>query len=144
MKTIAVVNGPNLNLLGQREPELYGQKSLDGINEDLKAFFLGKTNLQFFQSNHEGEIIDYLQSLDDVLGVVINPGAFTHTSVAIRDALLARKLLVVEVHVSNIFKREEFRKISYVSDIALGVISGLGALGYRFAIEAILTHASMK
>lgn len=142
MKTIAIVNGPNLNLLGQREPELYGPKTLDGINEDLKKIFAGKINLQFFQSNHEGEIIDYLQSLDDVLGVVINPGAFTHTSIAIRDALLAHKRLVIEVHLSNIFKREEFRRVSYVSDIALGVISGLGALGYRFAVEAIITHTS--
>lgn len=141
MKTISIVNGPNLNLLGKREPEHYGNKSLDMINNELKNFFADRVSLQFYQSNHEGDLIDYLQNLSDVIGVVINPGAFTHTSIAMRDTLLARKFFLVEVHLSNIYRREDFRKTSYFSDIALGVISGLGPCGYRFAIEALLTNA---
>lgn len=135
---IAIINGPNLNLLGSREPHIYGHKTLDIINSELKQKFLGLAKLRFFQSNHEGDIIDYLQSLKDIDGIVINPGAFTHTSVAIRDSLLAINLPIIEVHLSNIFAREEFRKHSYFSDIARGVISGLGDRGYAFAIEAII------
>ncbi len=133
---IAIINGPNLNLLGTREPHHYGKNTLQSINEEIKKRFTD-VELSFFQSNHEGEIIDHLQGLK-VDGIVINPGAFTHTSVAIRDTLLALKLPVVEVHLSNIYAREDFRKHSYFSDIAVGVISGLGHLGYGFGIEALL------
>lgn len=139
---IAIVNGPNLNMLGLREPNLYGKNTLDAINDDLKKNFSGRANLHFFQSNHEGEIIDHLQGLKGIGGIVINPGAFTHTSVAIRDALLTIKLPLIEVHLSNIFAREEFRKVSFFSDIAIGVITGLGELGYRFAIETLIAKSS--
>jgi 3-dehydroquinate dehydratase II len=138
MTTIAIINGPNLNLLGQREPHHYGSLSLDAINEELFKSFKNKATLNFFQSNHEGEIIDHVQGLDTIDGIVINPGAFTHTSIAIRDALLAKNVPVVEVHLSNIYRRETFRQVSYFSDIAVGVISGLGHVGYRFAVEALL------
>jgi 3-dehydroquinate dehydratase-2 len=135
---IAIINGPNLNLLGTREPHIYGNDSLEAINKNLSKIFSGQAVLEFFQSNHEGEIIDYLQNLKDTKGIIINPGAFTHTSVAIRDTLLALKLPVIEVHLSNIYAREDFRKISYFSDISVGTISGLGKLGYEFAIMALL------
>lgn len=137
MITIAIINGPNLNLLGQREPHHYGNLSLDAINDELEKAFKGKAQLTFFQSNHEGELIDYVQTLE-AAGVVINPGAFTHTSIALRDALLAKSLPLIEVHLSNIFRREEFRRVSYFSDIAQGVITGLGHKGYGFAVEALL------
>lgn len=140
MKNIAIINGPNLNLLGTREVHHYGSKSLDALSEALIESFKGRAHLRFFQSNHEGAIIDYLQELKNIDGIVINPGAFTHTSIAIRDTLLAIGFLTVEVHLSNIFRREDFRKESFFSDICIGVISGFGAQGYHFAIEAILHH----
>lgn len=138
MITVSIVNGPNLNMLGSRETHHYGNASLDSINQGLVKAFANRAELAFFQSNHEGAIIDHLHDLKSVAGVVINPGAFTHTSVAIRDAILAINLPTIEVHLSNIFRREDFRRHSYVSDVCLGVISGFGALGYHFAIEAIL------
>jgi 3-dehydroquinate dehydratase II len=138
IKKISIINGPNLNLLGARETSHYGKKSLPMIYEDLKNTFDKKARLQFFQSNHEGGIIDHIQGLKDIEGIVINPGAFTHTSIAIRDSLLAKKLPIVEVHLSNIYGRENFRRFSYISDISIGVISGFGSLGYHFAVEAIL------
>jgi len=138
VNSIAVVNGPNLNLLGSRETHHYGTETLDAINRELLSAFKDRVKLEFFQSNHEGAIIDFLQALKNCGGIVINPGAFTHTSVAIRDALLAINLPTIEVHLSNVFRREEFRKTSFVSDIALGVISGLGARGYHFALLALL------
>lgn len=134
---LAIINGPNLNLLGTREPEHYGKNTLDAINEGLAKKYAGRAILQFYQSNHEGEIIDHLQGLK-VEGIVINPGGFTHTSVAIRDTLLSLKLPTIEVHLSNIFAREEFRRHSFFSDIVIGVISGLGEHGYDFAVEALL------
>lgn len=140
MTSIAIINGPNLNLLGTREVHHYGTKSLDTINQELTKAFNGKAKLDFFQSNHEGAIIDHLQNLKDVAGIVINPGAFTHTSVAIRDTLVAKNIATVEVHLSNIFRREDFRKHSFFSDISIGVISGFGGLGYHFAVAAILDH----
>lgn len=140
MKTIAIVNGPNLNLLGTREVHHYGKKNLDELNRDLTDAFSSRARLTFFQSNHEGAIIDFLQGLRSVDGIVINPGAFTHTSIAIRDTLLAINVPAVEVHLSNVFKREEFRRVSFFSDVCLGVISGLGVQGYHFAVEAILHH----
>lgn len=138
---IAVIHGPNLNLLGLREPSVYGKKTLKSINDALfeKSLVLG-VEVEFFQSNSEGEIVDYIQLLPEreFKGIVINPAAYTHTSVAIRDAILAVDLPFVEVHLSNIFAREEFRHRSLFSDVALGVISGLGYRGYIYALDYIV------
>ena len=139
---ILVIHGPNLNLLGQREPEVYGSTTLADIEADLKecADSEGCT-LESFQSNHEGELIDRIQAaLGESDGILINPGGLTHSSVALRDALTAVALPVLEVHLSNVFARESFRHHSYVSGIALGVISGLGAKGYRMGLSALLDH----
>ena len=139
---ILVIHGPNLNLLGQREPEVYGSTTLADIEADLKecADSEGCT-LESFQSNHEGELIDRIQAaLGESDGILINPGGLTHSSVALRDALSAVALPVLEVHLSNVFARESFRHHSYVSGIALGVISGLGAKGYRMGLSALLDH----
>jgi len=144
MKKILVVHGPNLNMLGKREPDLYGSESLDAINIRIKkeADNLG-LSLECFQSNTEGEIVDRIQkALDDVSLIIINPAAYTHTSVAIRDALLAVDLPVIEVHLSNIHKREDFRKKSLVADIALGQIAGFGSYGYILAIKAAAMELS--
>ena len=139
---ILVIHGPNLNLLGKREPEVYGTQTLADIDADLTlaAKALG-VEIDCYQSNHEGEMIDRIQqAMGHESGILINPGGFTHTSVALRDALAATSLPVVEVHLSNISARETFRRDSYVSPIALGVISGLGARGYRFGLEALVDH----
>jgi 3-dehydroquinate dehydratase-2 len=146
VKKIALINGPNLNLLGMREQNIYGSESLKNIEDKLKIDFEKRVILSCFQHNHEGAIIDHIQSLSNsnIDGLVINPAAYTHSSIAIRDALLAVKIPVVEVHISNIYKRESFRHSSYVSDIALCVISGAGALGYSFAIEFLLDYLKRK
>ncbi len=139
---ILVLHGPNLNLLGKREPEIYGHQTLADIDASLRvcAARLG-VEVDCFQSNHEGELIDRVQAaMGQAAGVLINPGGFTHTSVALRDALVATRLPIVEVHLSNVYAREPFRQHSYVSPIALGVISGLGAAGYRFGLEALVGH----
>lgn len=138
MKKIALINGANMGRLGLREPEIYGGKTLSEIVVELRAH---AESLGFeivdFQSNHEGEIIDKIEKLSDEgveLGI-INPGAFTHTSVAIRDCLSGSKIKFVEVHISNIFKREEFRRNSLVSDVCLATISGMGVYGYKAAVS---------
>ncbi len=139
---ILVLNGPNLNLLGARQPELYGAVSLKEIEESLKqlASKLG-VELEFFQSNSEGELVDKIQSaFGSCQGILINAGAYTHTSIAIRDALLAVKIPFVEVHLSNIFSREQFRHHSYLSDIALGVVCGFGANSYLLGLEALVEY----
>jgi len=139
---ILVLNGPNLNLLGARQPELYGAVSLKEIEESLKqlASKLG-VELEFFQSNSEGELVDKIQSaFESCQGILINAGAYTHTSIAIRDALLAVKIPFVEVHLSNIFSREQFRHHSYLSDIALGVVCGFGANSYLLGLEALVEY----
>lgn len=135
---ILVIHGPNLNFLGKREPELYGRKTLDDINSLLekKANEL-KLGLRIFQSNSEGAIIDIIQQNCDVSGIVINPGAYTHTSIAIRDAIASTKLPAVEVHLTNIHAREEFRKHSVIAPVCVGQIAGFGAQSYLLALEGI-------
>lgn len=140
MIEIAIINGPNLNLLGSRETHHYGVKTLEDITTELTNIFEHRALLHFFQSNHEGALIDHIQAQHSKVGIIINPGAFTHTSIGIRDALLAVSRPTIEVHVSNIFAREQFRKHSFISDVCLGVISGLGAYGYRAAVEALLNQ----
>ncbi len=139
---ILVLHGPNLNMLGVREPEIYGKNTLDEINRSLDKIAKDSgSSLQSFQSNSEADLISRIQQTvgDGTDFIIINPAAFTHTSVALRDALIAVKLPFIEVHLSNIFARESFRKESYFSDIALGVISGLGHRGYELALEYALT-----
>ncbi len=137
-KSILVIHGPNLNLLGFREPHHYGTLSLNNINESLKEIAQkADVKIETYQSNSESDIIEKLHSLtaNGVDFIIINPAAFTHTSVAIRDAISAIKVPFVEVHLSNVYSREPFRHHSYFSDIAVGVISGLGADGYLFALD---------
>ena len=139
--SILIVQGPNLNLLGTREPEVYGKTTLEDIHAKLLA--QAKThsiNLLTFQSNHEGELIDRIQKAkqEGIEFIIINPGGFTHTSVALRDALSGVAIPFIEVHLSNIHQREEFRKHSYLSDGAVGVVCGLGAIGYELALQAAI------
>ena len=141
MATILVLNGPNLNLLGTREPEIYGAQSLDDINSTLLE--LGsKTghHIQFLQSNAEYELIQRIHDAknDGVNFIIINPAAFSHTSVALRDALLAVEIPFIEVHLSNVYQREKFRQHSYFSDISNGIIVGLGPIGYELALQAAI------
>ena len=141
--SILVVQGPNLNLLGTREPDVYGKTTLEDIHQKLGELANAKSvDLSTFQSNHEGELIDRIQKAkqDGVDFIIINPGAFTHTSVALRDVLAGVAIPFTEVHLSNIHQREEFRKHSYLSDIATGVICGLGAIGYELALQAAITR----
>ena len=143
MKTILVVHGPNLNLLGQREPEVYGNVTLDEINQNLQQIAqAAKIKLSNFQSNAEAALVDRIQlaSQDGTDFIIINPAAFTHTSVALRDALAAVAIPFIEVHLSNVFAREAFRKESFFSDLAVGVISGLGATGYELALQYALQY----
>jgi 3-dehydroquinate dehydratase-2 len=137
---VLVVHGPNLNLLGTREPEIYGSTTLEEIHAELAAAAKPwGAEIEFFQSNHEGALIDRIQeALSWADGILINPGGLTHTSVSLRDALAATRLPVVEVHLSNLAAREEFRRHSHVSGIAVGVVSGFGALSYRLGLEALL------
>ncbi len=141
MAAILVLNGPNLNLLGSREPEIYGRRTLDDIERDLRdlAGAAGAT-LDCFQSNAEHALIDRIHAArgERIDYIIINPGAFTHTSIALRDALSAVAIPFAEVHLSNVHAREEFRRHSYISDLAIGVVTGFGADSYRVAMEAIL------
>ena len=144
MKTILVLHGPNLNLLGSREPSVYGHITLDEINNKLQHLVhMQGANLLYFQSNSESALVDrvHLARQDGTDFIVINPAAFTHTSVALRDALTAVAIPFIEVHLSNVFAREPFRKESYFSDLAIGVISGLGATGYELAVQYALQYS---
>lgn len=143
---VFVLNGPNLNLLGQRQPDLYGKTTLSEVEtlcrERAKTLGLG---VDFRQSNHEGQLVDWIhEARAEAAGIVINAGAYTHTSVAILDALLAAEKPVIEVHISNVFRREGFRHSSYVSPAARGVIVGCGALGYALALEALAIQITVR
>jgi 3-dehydroquinate dehydratase II len=146
MPDILVINGPNLNMLGKREPDVYGSRTLAQINQDLEnaAKPLGLT-LHFFQSNHEGELVDEIHRMFAMApaGVIINPGGLTHTSVALRDALIMLPCPKVEVHLSNIYKRETFRHTSLLSDMVTGQITGFGHFGYHMALSALHQHLSL-
>ena len=137
---IAIINGPNLNLLGKRETDIYGNESFDSFFQQLKIKFKN-VELSYFQSNVEGELINEIQRVGfDFDGIIFNPGGYTHTSVAIGDSVAAITTPVIEVHISNIFGREDFRKLSHVSGKAVGVISGLGLKGYELALNYFI-HA---
>ena len=139
---LLLINGPNLNLVGKREPSIYGSQTLEDIQEELLTLAneLG-ANLKFFQSNSEGEMIDCIQnSVGSIDGILINAGAYTHTSIALRDALLGVAIPYVEVHLSNIYSREEFRHKSFLSDKALGLVCGFGANSYQLALKGIVSH----
>ena len=138
MREIAIINGPNLNLLGVREPEIYGSETLQDINDTLSTLATElNLSLRFMQSNAEHELVDFIHQCfnDQVSGIIINPAAFTHTSVAIRDALLGTHIPFIEVHLSNIHAREAFRAESWLSDVAIGTITGLGSQGYQLALR---------
>lgn len=142
---ISIIHGPNLNMLGKREKNIYGNLSLEEINQGLSAKFANQTKLDFFQSNSEGEIIDYIHSLQarKIHAIVINAASLTHTSVGIRDALLSVSIPFVEVHISNVYKREDFRRISYLSDCAAGVITGLGPNVYQYAVDYFIENQAI-
>ena len=136
---VLVIHGPNLNMLGKREPEIYGKTTLDEINSELEK--LGTTLgifVETFQSNHEGAIVEKIQEAATTQkGIIINPAAYTHTSIAIRDALLALDIPIIEIHISNIYKREPFRHKSLISDVVTAQITGLGIKGYNMALKAL-------
>lgn len=135
---ILIINGPNLNLLGRREPEIYGSQTFDEFFDTLKAQF-SAIQLEYFQSNHEGALIDRLHEAGFAVdGIVLNAGAFTHTSIALADAIAAIPAPVVEVHISNVYKRESFRHHSYLAPVCAGSIAGLGLDGYRLAVEWLI------
>jgi len=141
MKKITIINGPNLNLLGKREPGVYGNESFDTYLLNLKERY-PNIEIEYFQSNIEGELIDAIQHAGfSSTGIILNPGGYTHTSVAIGDAIASIKAPVIEVHISNVHAREEFRKLSHVSAIARGTICGLGLSGYSLAIDFLLTDS---
>jgi 3-dehydroquinate dehydratase II len=138
-KKIIIINGPNLNLLGKREPEIYGHQTFEQYFEILKNKYAEVADLEYFQSNHEGALLDKIHEIGfSYEGIVLNAGALTHTSIAIADAVAAVKTPVVEVHISNVYKREDFRQHSYISTNSIGVIVGLGLKGYDFGIQTYL------
>ena len=136
---ILIIHGPNLNMLGKRETNIYGKSTLDEINADLiKAGESAGFSIETFQSNHEGAVVDKIQqAVDGYSGLIINPAAFTHTSIAIRDALLLLDIPIIELHIPNIYQREPFRHTSMISDVATAIISGFGAYGYLMSLEAM-------
>ena len=138
-KNILCINGPNLNLLGKRNKEYYGTISYQDLVSKLKEIVSSKKlKISFYQSNHEGQIIDYIQkNINNFQGIIINAGAYSHTSIALRDCLEVFQGLIYEVHLSNIYTREDYRKISYISEISNGIICGSGFFGYELAIEAL-------
>ncbi len=145
-KPIYILNGPNLNLLGQREPGIYGSESLGDIQASCSTLAAELSQqIEFRQSNHEGELVDWVQEADDeASGIILNAGAYTHTSIALHDAIKAGSVPVIELHLSNIHAREPFRHKSYISPVASGVIFGFGAEGYLLAIRAMTTISGEK
>lgn len=142
MKKIQIINGPNLNLLGRREPEIYGARSFEDYLTELRSQF-PDVQIDYFQSNHEGELIDCIHACGfDVQGIILNAGAYTHTSLALHDALRAVPAPAVEVHISNVHAREDFRHHSFISPACRGVIAGFGLDSYRLALEALTMHDS--
>lgn len=143
---ICVIHGPNLNLLGQREKNIYGSFSLDEINKELTSLAKElKVEISFFQSNHEGELVTQIQEAQkDCDGILMNPAAYTHTSIAIRDSILGTKMPVVEVHLSNIYQREEFRHHSLIAPVAIGQIAGFGAQSYFLGLQALVNFLQTK
>lgn len=146
LKPIFVLNGPNLNMLGSREPAVYGTLTLDDVRNQVTAHAsLRGVVTDFRQTNHEGELVEWVQTArDGASGIILNAGAYTHTSIALLDAMRSAERPVIEVHLSNIFARESFRHHSYVSPAALGVICGFGAQGYVLAIDAMVAHLGTK
>ena len=139
---LLLINGPNLNLVGKREPSIYGSQTLEGIQDELLTLSAElEVRLEFFQSNSEGEIIDCIhKSSNSIDGILINAGAYTHTSIALRDALLGVSIPFVEIHLSNIYAREEFRQKSFLSDKAIGLVCGFGPISYQLALHGIVAH----
>ena len=140
---ILVLHGPNLNLLGSREPDIYGHMTLSDLNDRLFALAAeAGAEVEAFQSNHEGSLVDRIQAarLDGTTFIIINAGAYTHTSIAIRDALAGVSIPFIEVHLSNVYKRESFRHHSYLSELAMGVVAGLGPQGYEAALKVAISH----
>jgi 3-dehydroquinate dehydratase-2 len=143
---VLVIHGPNLNLLGKREPEIYGRTTLEEINSMLRelASELG-VYVELIQSNHEGEIVTKIQeAIGKFDGILINPAAYTHTSIAIRDAIISTNIPTVEVHISNIYGREEFRRRSFISDVAVGVVSGFGKESYLLGLRGLVNYLKEK
>ncbi len=138
MKNILIINGPNLNMLGKREPEIYGKTTLEEIQQQCTSVSKKLDfKISFFQSNSESDIIDEIQKIENIDGLIINAGAFTHTSIAIHDALKTLRIPKIEVHISNIYNREEFRKRSFISSAVNGIIAGFGTNVYLIALESI-------
>lgn len=133
---ILVINGPNINMLGTREPEIYGSTTLDDINNELVEYSktIGEIEFEFFQSNHEGDIVDKIQNATSFDGLIINPAAYTHTSIAIADAIKSTNIKAIEVHLSNPQQREDYRKISYSASACIGVVAGFGKNSYKLAL----------
>ena len=139
MKKIIIINGPNLNLLGKREPNIYGDITFEEFFNDVREVYSDEVHLQYYQSNVEGELINKIQEVGfSYHGILLNAGGYTHTSVALRDAIAAIKTPVIEVHISNIYAREEFRQISLISAVCKGVISGFGLESYVLALDSFL------
>ena len=141
---ILILNGPNLNLLGRREPEVYGAQSFESYFEQLKAKF-ASVDMTYFQSNHEGTLLDKLHEVGfEFDGIVFNPGAYTHTSIALRDAIAGIETPVFEVHISNLAEREDFRQVSYVKDVCVGTISGMGLVGYEVSVDELIAYIQQE
>ena len=140
-QSIYLVNGPNLNLLGKRQPDIYGNKDLPTLERELTRIAQNQgVVLNCFQSNHEGELVEYIHTISPEDYLLINAAAYTHTSVALRDAILAKKIPTIEIHLSNIYSREDFRQRSYLRDVALGIIMGLGEQSYHLALQYCLNE----
>ena len=144
MTSLLILNGPNLNLLGTRQPEIYGHVTLQDVKKLCQDKAVASNiQIQFEQSNHEGALVDWIQAAKSKHdGIILNAGAYTHTSIALHDAIRASGAITIEVHLSNVFAREEFRHHSMISDVAKGVICGFGAMSYELAFDAILPHLS--